>query len=489
MSTFGVTKYGAGVYGVADANSNLIWGLEIAWSGTYNGDNEAMRMVDCTVRRGRSDWVSDDGFQPFDQGEAVCILENDDERYWALNTSSPLYPYVRPGPFARLYVIDGRGGTTYPIMRGYVEDIECYTQDGSRFARVILKHSQDWLKDKTASVATTTTEWIDEVMYDLLDDADWPWAEWTDELAGNTTALIYFYWQRQTAPLAELRALAATQPNILYCNRVGSIRFMGYQYTYDNEVAITSDTMLADLTLLQPWRSLRNRARVYAYPPATKNITATLWALADATLIPAGQTLTFIPTLEYNDYTFVGPASAITWDLTVNTQADGGGSDITSSCTTESKPGGSEVVVYNGNASNGYITKLEADVTGNVYVAPNDPSIPESNSTASQALYGVRLLTWDSQWLQAASEAASMATWLVGQLSGLQVEPEIQIETRPSLQFAGDLFVTRVDLDVLDIDAYFRIGHITHEWLSETGQAVRTTWKLEPYLTPWVPPA
>jgi hypothetical protein len=43
--------------------------------------------------------------------------------------------------------------------------------------------------------------------------------------------------------------------------------------------------------------------------------------------------------------------------------------------------------------------------------------------------------------------------------------------------------MARVDLNLATpgISGYYRIGKIEHRWLRENGQAVRTTYRLEPY--------
>lgn len=54
------------------------------------------------------------------------------------------------------------------------------------------------------------------------------------------------------------------------------------------------------------------------------------------------------------------------------------------------------------------------------------------------------------------------------------------------MQFGRDLYRDRITLNAPTFGIsgeYFRIGKIEHRWLRENGQAIRTLWKLEPYLT------
>lgn len=483
-----MTKYNEGIYGVADSSTTLIWVLQIAWSGTYNGDNEAMRMVDFTLNRGRNEWVTDSGFGEFDEGEAVCTLLNHDDRYWALNTSSPLYPYVRPGPYARLYVIDGRGGTSYPVMRGFVDNIECYTRDGRKYARLTIKHSRDWLQGKQGTVAYRADTQVDETMADLLENVSWPTSEWADTLTGGTSGFLSYYFPKHVDVISELEALAKIRSNTLICNNVGSMRLLGWNYTQDNTITLTEDKILIDATLGQPWRSLRNAVYVPYYEPVVTSVTDTLWKIDGPHSLPTGEHITFFPTFAYGDYKTVGPTEAVTWHLHVWTEAGGTGTELTSSCTITTYPGDTMVDIANGSASDGYITTLEANVSFNIVQEPTDASNYVSSDSSSIALYGRREMTWDTKYMVQYHQ--SFADWLVARLKTLQVEPEIQLEARPAEQFGGDLYRDKVVLTLFDISTgNFRIGHIRHEWLSDTGQAVRTTYKLEPYLTAWVPPA
>jgi hypothetical protein len=61
----------------------------------------------------------------------------------------------------------------------------------------------------------------------------------------------------------------------------------------------------------------------------------------------------------------------------------------------------------------------------------------------------------------------------------------IQLENRPTIQFALDLYANAINLQLASIglDETYRIGRIEHTWLRESGQAVRTQFNLEPLLS------
>jgi hypothetical protein len=79
--------------------------------------------------------------------------------------------------------------------------------------------------------------------------------------------------------------------------------------------------------------------------------------------------------------------------------------------------------------------------------------------------------------------AQTQADWLLPYFKEAAQYPIIQIEDRAEYQYYLDLY-DRVQLTAatLGIDDDFRVGHIEHEWLSENGQSVRTTFRLEPYM-------
>jgi hypothetical protein len=82
----------------------------------------------------------------------------------------------------------------------------------------------------------------------------------------------------------------------------------------------------------------------------------------------------------------------------------------------------------------------------------------------------------------------NIAEYLLDFLQGIQFFPTILIENRPEIQFGLDLYdVVSLKLDEWGIDANFRIGKITHKFLSATGQHVQTEMRLFPVYIPPVP--
>src|SRR3990167_9369781 len=141
MPRYGTFLYGpagtGALYGATPTEDFNLWTFQVDWLGdlsyappsnTFN--NEALRMKSLTTVRGRQHFLSKDGFDRYEPGEAVGIFDNSDGRYDPYNTSSPLYPYVEPGRLVRILVKDGTSGTNYGVMRGVVKDIQPLLRNG-----------------------------------------------------------------------------------------------------------------------------------------------------------------------------------------------------------------------------------------------------------------------------------------------------------------------------------------------------------------------
>jgi hypothetical protein len=101
----------------------------------------------------------------------------------------------------------------------------------------------------------------------------------------------------------------------------------------------------------------------------------------------------------------------------------------------------------------------------------------------SDYLTAPRTFTLELDWQQSAGAAISLATAFADFLSTRRAWPTVQIEARPEVQFAADLFDTVVhDSGHFVSNNSYRIGKIIEESTSETLQGVRSTWKLEPYI-------
>jgi hypothetical protein len=129
------------------------------------------------------------------------------------------------------------------------------------------------------------------------------------------------------------------------------------------------------------------------------------------------------------------------------------------------------------SSSAGYLTKLE--IRGRRW----KDVIEKFSHYATPAPYD-RKFTLDSPWLQDRNYANSFMGTLWPWLDGDRESLVIQVEGRPTVQFAHDL-LTKINFTsaTYDIDDDYWIMGIDEEWLSETGQLVRTTYYLSKIIT------
>lgn len=493
MARYNTFKYGDGtLYGTDPVTTNLLWGVIIDWDqdGYQSGENEANRMVDLKVERGRDYMVKPGGkgFEPLGAGTAVALFDNTDGRYDPYNASSPIYPYVTPGKLVEISVKDGNLGTQYGVMYGVVDDIQPVKVNGQPHARIVVKDGMRWLADQllpagyqAGSDYQTIVEWI-------LDAVDWPWTVSADDSALMSDTLNY-WWCWQEPALSQLRELEEAEAAVMFHGRDGVFYFYNRDFTHNRTQAVTQSEILKDVATPQPWEVVRNDVTVSAYYKVAENLSSpndVLFEVISTHLgtdaqIPAGTSITIDATFKYGSYgRLAGTNESILWAILRNSD----NADISGSCSMSYQDpvgGGTRFTFTNPTGDNAHLEYLEVngDVVYNQYTMARNAS-----DSTSQSKYGPRILVLNSFWQANAGDAEDIADWLLAELKDPTMHPVIQFEYRPTYQFYYDLW-DRVELTIseLGINANYRVGKIEHEWLKPNGQAVRTLMKLEPYFT------
>ena len=84
----------------------ISWTMNVDWTtaGTFDSRNDASRMVDYRLFRGRKQFINSNGagLQAVEPGRVQIKLDNYDGIYDPYNTSSALYPNVEPGRFLKI---------------------------------------------------------------------------------------------------------------------------------------------------------------------------------------------------------------------------------------------------------------------------------------------------------------------------------------------------------------------------------------------------
>lgn len=494
MALYSTFKYGDGTkYGAGEQSANIRWTFIVAWDGFYGWGNEANRMVDLSVRRGRSAMIAAGGrgFTPFPPGEATVILDNSDGRFDPFNVSSPLYPNVAPGKFIRLAVLDVGADVNYQLMRGVISDIQPVKRRDVQQVRITIVDGLRWLQNRFIQTSVVKDDAKYTLAEQIVNDkgVSWPVLEWPWQIIDNTPAALAtqeFWWAwRQNAANA-FKELNDAEISVVFHSRDGKITWLPRDFEYLRTVAIGQDEILDDIARPQPWETIRNdiRAQIYKKIRNTPEPLPTIWSLGEVVALGAGERKEFDALFRFEDWVPATDGPGIGFE--VNTQADGGGADLSGDVI--QTRGGDEgevsegivIVLTNNSGSDGFITLLT--VIGGVIYPPNTNGVTAGDAT-SAAAFGPKTLDLDSRWAENYDQQKTQVEWLLSELKDPSSQPIIQLEDRPALQFTPDLW-DRIELAVphLSIDKNFRVGQITHQTTSESCQGVLTTFRLEPYL-------
>lgn len=486
MARYGTFRYGSGtLWGSTDAtDSNIIWSFEIDWTGTgYTGRNEASRVVDFYTLRGRNQFIKlssggvANGFEPVSVGRAVITLDDYDDLYNPYNTNSPLYPNIKPGKKVSVTVRNGVSGTPYSVFTGFITDI----QPSGGINRKTIIRCEDGLRllaDADVDIGLVSDYSQPEAMQVILDEiypTDWGYS------LDSVEDTIPFFWSEGKA-LGIIQQLADSELGTFFVAADGTAKYYGRHHIYNSVATITQSEALKEIQLPQPWEVIRNKIRVNVYP-REEQAQSTLWQLSTVPDIVSGDTLTLWATYSYGSESPV-PATGvvtpvITTDYLFNSQADGLGTDLSSDLSITFYDFGStaKIEIRNTGGLTGYITLLK--VRGNAVASPDIVKVVEESGDADRAL------VLENKWIQNANLANDFAVYLLAWLQNTQIFPRLSIEQRFDYQFPIDLFdgVTFASTKLGVDNVLYRVAGIEHRWLKPNGQAVRTTYHLEPLPT------
>ncbi len=474
MALYKSAKYGAIKYG-ASSTTAIRWGLDIDWddSGTFSGDNDAERMQALSVNRGRNYFISSggDAFEPVQVGTCEIILSNHDGRYDPYNTSSPLYPNVAPGKFMRLRV---RYGTvTYPVFAGMVMNIVSSGFASEATVQISCEDGLRWLQDFSAVTNIYQKIYADEAIETLLILAKWP-TQWGYSLTKGADILDY-WWGKDRTISEEITALADSEIAKVFVNSSGAFVFQKRSSVLPATADLDQAQMLKSITLLNPWEVQRNYCSVKSNP-ITATASGDIW---DGSGLPigAGQTVTIFAEFSGGAIDVIAPVA--TTDYLAYRNSDGTGTNLTGyiTITTTIMAEKAMLTITNSYTRVAYLTLLK--MRGKLLV---------SSSTSAEAFAtgyekhprGIRL---DLEWQQDTNNPATFSEQILEILNTAPPLPTFQYDTRPDIQFGVDIFdniiisVARLNIT----NAQYKISGISHEWTSQTGQAVKTTIRTEPY--------
>ncbi len=484
MAKYGSFKYGDGTKYGTDATTNELWGLQIDWDGDdlFDGSNEAPRMIDLDVSRGRNYYINSDGvgFERVGVGQAIITLDNYDRRYDPFYTGSPLYPYILPGRKVKLTEKAGTSATQYSIITGRIADIKPIS--GIDQVKITVEDDTRILMDETISMTIQVSQQVDTLIGLVLDEVGWPE---DDRAIDSVTDTIPYWWADGISAWNALNELAESILGTFFVSADGKATFYSRSHSDSAVVTLAQEDIHTQIDIPQPYENIRNSIKINVRPRVA--IPTTLWTLQEKTAVANGETVYIWAEFTYNDEPI--PASSVTTpiatsDYTMNTLADGTGTDLTASfgMMIDVFTKVAKLTIWNYSGSDGFITKFI--VNGTAIYVPNKAFV-ESEDAASIAIYKKRNFLLESDWFQDINSAQSFVDYLVTSLPLVRAFPEIQIEFQPTLQFPIDLFSrVAVNIPYKGINNVYQIGSISHKSLNENISSILTTVKVEP-----IPPA
>lgn len=479
MARYGSFRYGSGIKWGLSPQTTLYWAIQVDWfdNGYAEGFNEAARCVACEWERGRDSFLESNtgGIRFPSVGRATVTLDNHDQLYDPRNLAGEYYGAVQPGHKARIGVKTSTSASVSWRFSGRVADIR---SSGWRngYTDIVIEDALQWLYDQDIDIDVQESIRVDEAIAQVLAQAAWPWSSNISISSDNLA-----YWWASKKASSEIAELTASGIGYFSVLGDGTARFINRSEVSPDSISLTDANTLNNPDIKQPWENYKNIIRVKWYPRQLQ-VAGVIWSdITLPLLIAAGDTYTTIGDYTYNNQNVPALYSTISAsDISANTASDGSGTDLTASfiATLTDFGTAAKVEVKNNSASNGWLRLLQ--ITGRAI------TVPYAGAFIEQRLdYATNPRTWilELPWQQNSARAESIAQVMADYLATVRTWPEVQVENRFDVQFTPDIFDTlRYSSAFLNIDDSFRVGKIRERWLNETGQAVRTTFVLEPYL-------
>lgn len=454
----------------------LTWTFEVDWDNDGNYTNEADNLYDLTTRRGRKFPLRSDGkgLEEVQTGTMIARLNDLHRRYDPYYSSSPIYPYVLPGSSFRLQV--RHNAVTYDVMKGYISNIR---PTGEVVGRVQMdgEDGREYLKSTSSRTTLQTSLQVDQAIDQILADVDWPDGASLDAFSD----VLAYWWASGASGWYEISQLIDASLGKFFIAADGQAKY--YSRLVDRSVvqSLSEHEVQVGIPLRQPWEVVKNDISL-TVKTRTEQAVAELWRLGDKPLVIAGSALEVWASFSYNNQSV--PATSVispvaTTDYLMNSQADGGGTNLTANFTVAATTFADAVklTITNLGAVDGYVTLLK--VRGNALTT--QPVTMNSQDATSITRYKRRTLEIESNWLQSIETASDLLSYVLNFYKDAQKFPTVRLRNQPAMQFRPDLF----DFQTLlfpskGISGDFVTGYIEHKWLEPTGNLVETTFYFEP---------
>lgn len=487
---YGNIKYGESLYGIGGGLQTLRWGFVVDWDEDGLWDtNEATRMVDINISRGRKRLLkpSGQGFETIPTGKCTVVLKNHDGRYDGWNPESPLYPNVSFGKRMQVIVWDkfwSEEINRRVLFTGVISDIRPSGYGVDAIVTIHCVDGMDYLRQNVARVPLNESITVDEAIGKILDAVNYPYGR---SLESTVETIDYWWSSGNKRAMSEIEDLALSFLGYFYCDVNNNAVFLsrsnvpvldiidGY-----GQVVFDQNRLLKDISSPQPYDILRNTTRIKVHPRVESG-TVTVWeSLGTPLFIDIGRTANF-----FVDYSYEGQSTpvrnAAIATFLANTQSDFGGSDLTADCTISLTSFGDtgKITITNNSASAVYVYVA---IEGNAIYEVNtsDVTYPEDPDTITNQ----RELFLDLIWQQDPNVGVDLVGVLGAFYATPSPAPSIKVENRSLDQFFIDLFrPVYINIPAIGLDERtYRVAGIEHRSIKPNCQAIETRYYLEPYI-------
>lgn len=392
------------------------------------------------------------------RNSAILILNNESGDYSPFNTSSPLTGSLLPGRLVQINVGDeanpfGSFPYTFPFSfnnprwTGKLESIEPESRiNQPNIAVLRAVDPLTFVAGDKLQVAMQPSQLTGTLVNAVLDAHGWAAG---DRVIDNGVETIDRFAKDGVRLLSVLHDVEETEDGRLYGDRFGRVVFEEKSHrttgSHTSSQGTFSDDPAADLS----YKNIRQEdplPDIYNVVPVTVTTysvgaTAVLWVHPES-----GGSAPSINPGSSRDFWASYPASTSTvnafavdvWtdtttntDFSANTQADGGGSDITGSIGVANSKfsNAMKITLTNNSTATAFIgetggTALQARGTP---VTKNDPIYIQVEDTTSQTLYGRRVYPGAGKWFGSSGAAETHATTLLNRFSSPRARLEITV--------------------------------------------------------------
>lgn len=351
----------------------------------------------------------------FATGIAQFVMQNEQKGWTPSNSAGPYYPNLKPNRAIRIKAT--HSSSTYNLFTGRIDSIKVDPAFGNRTAYIRASDRIGILKNRDIDQGFNLNYNVGSLVTDVLSALG---VSSADRTIDTLTDTLTFAWFADRAGVGVIDDIIEFGNYKGYVDGGGKINVKNRNFNIEGvAVGSLNEFMSLDHTLDK--ESVFNVIRVVGESPrkAATSVGTIAW-LTETLSVPASGHASFW--LDYVDPVTLEqrtPANSVAFpvsstDYLMNTQSDGGGSDLTATMSVNGALFGTTCVfsLFNGDGNVAYITKFQ--VRGfSIQAQPNTAFQIEVNSSITD--YDRREFTLTSPLIDNMAYAEDYATFLSNQ--------------------------------------------------------------------------